>query len=82
MNLGGCARHKVQRERGHCCFMHGGCLFPWKSGRDGVFGDVLVTLWYALVMCWVGSSMIEVVIVDVNGEADVGMHDFEGAIHL
>jgi hypothetical protein len=32
---------------------HGGCLFSVEDRVDGVFGSVLVTLWYALVMCWV-----------------------------
>jgi hypothetical protein len=50
------------RHRGHCCFRVV-AFFPWKIGWDGVFGDVLVTLWYALVMCWV--IHVEMEMVDV-----------------
>jgi hypothetical protein len=53
-NFGGCARHKAQGTEG-TAVSGWSPFFPWKSGRDGVFGDVLVTLWEALVMCWVYS---------------------------
>jgi hypothetical protein len=68
------------RHRGHCCFRVV-AFFPWKSGWDGVFGDVLVTLWYALVMCWVysrgdGDGGRSLVNVDEDGWTSV-VHNFE-----